>query len=211
MAIILLGLMILPTVSALLPRGPVVYPRYEGTLDPYMKLMLAEHDQDDVFRSLVQFKSWPIYEDIEYAEKIGLKNIATMKVLPAALLEGTKQEFERLSGYPRTYWMEYDGKMELMMEQSLSTINATDAWNSFIQSAREKFPQITGDGVTVAVVDTGIDAGHPDLDYKEKTIINLKHALSTRSRTRIRATVTEPTAQVLSPVTVMLRPEPGLV
>ncbi|MGA1819703.1 MAG: S8 family serine peptidase, partial [Thermoplasmatota archaeon] len=174
MVIILFGLMVLPTVSALLPAGPVEYDRFEGALDPYMKLMIEAHDEEDVFRSLVQFRSWPIDGDIEYAGELGLKHIATMKVLPAALFEGTRKEFESLSGYPRTHWMEYDGKLDLLMEESLSTINATIAWNSFIQSTREKFPQITGDGVTVAVVDTGIDAGHPDLDYQEKTIINLK-------------------------------------
>ncbi|MDP7265592.1 MAG: S8 family serine peptidase, partial [Candidatus Thermoplasmatota archaeon] len=34
--------------------------------------------------------------------------------------------------------------------------------------------QIDGTGVTAVVLDSGIDAGHPDLDYKEKTIMNLK-------------------------------------
>ncbi|MGA1793509.1 MAG: hypothetical protein ACMUHM_06130, partial [Thermoplasmatota archaeon] len=140
-AIIIMGLMLLPAAGALLPDGPVEYSRFDGALDPYMKLMIGEHDKEDVFRSLVQFKSWPVDEDIAYAEAIGLKHIATMKVLPAALLEGSKEEFEALSGYPRTYWMEYDGNLDLLMEESLSTINATIAWNSFIQSTREKFPQ----------------------------------------------------------------------
>jgi serine protease AprX len=170
----IIGLLFIPTVASLVPRGPTIYSRYDGAIDPYLDLMISEHSKEEVFRSLVQFRNWPIDEDIEYAKDIGLKHIATMKVLPAALLEGTKDEFEKLSGYPRTYWMEYDGELELLMEESLSTINATIAWNSWIQSTRDKFPRITGEEVTVAVVDTGIDAGHPDLDFGEKTIINLK-------------------------------------
>jgi hypothetical protein len=33
---------------------------------------------------------------------------------------------------------------------------------------------IDGTGVTVVVLDSGIDAGHPDLDYGTKTLLNLK-------------------------------------
>ncbi|MGA1872225.1 MAG: S8 family serine peptidase [Thermoplasmatota archaeon] len=174
MAVLMMGILLLPSVAALIPESPEIYPRFDDSIDPYMRRMLKDHDEGQVFRSLVQFKSWPLDADIEYAESIGLEHVATMKVLPAVLLEGTSKEFEMLSGYPRTDWMEYDGKMELLMEESLSTINATIAWNSFIRSTRERYPQLTGEGITVAVVDTGIDAGHPDLDYQEKTIINLK-------------------------------------
>ncbi|MGA1866265.1 MAG: S8 family serine peptidase [Thermoplasmatota archaeon] len=174
LTVLLLIVLVFPGTEAFLNRGPDIYPRFDGAMDPYLRKMMVDHGEEEVFRSLVQFKNWPIDDDLAYSEAIGLKHIATMKVLPAALLEGTKDEFEALSGYPRTHWMEYDGKLELLMEESLSTINATIAWNSFIQSARDRFPRITGEGVTVAVVDTGIDAGHPDLDYGDKTIINLK-------------------------------------
>jgi serine protease AprX len=168
------ALLFLPAITAVIPQGPIVYSRFDGAIDPYLELMMEEHKSEDIFTTIVQFKGWPIEEDIRYAESLGLELVGTLKSIPAAYFEGTKSEFEILSGYPRTYWMEYDGELELMMEESLSTINATIAWNSWISSARDKFPRITGEGVTVAVVDTGIDAGHPDLDYEEKTIINLK-------------------------------------
>ncbi|MBN1389640.1 MAG: S8 family serine peptidase [Candidatus Thermoplasmatota archaeon] len=173
-ATLILGILITPTMSAFIPECPATYSRFDGAIDPFLQKMMKEQDGEETFRSLVQFRSWPIEVDIVYAQSIGLKHIATMKALPAVLLEGTSEGFERLSGYPRTYWMEYDGELELLMEESLSTINATIAWNSFIRSTRDRYPEITGEGVTVAVVDTGIDAGHPDLDYGEKTIINLK-------------------------------------
>ena len=113
-AMMIIGLLFIPMVASLIPQGPTIYPRYDGTIDPYLDLMISEHSEEDVFRSLVQFRNWPIDDDIRYSEDIGLDHIATMKVIPAALLEGTKAEFEKLSGYPRTYWMEYDGDLELL-------------------------------------------------------------------------------------------------
>ncbi|MGA1848613.1 MAG: S8 family serine peptidase [Thermoplasmatota archaeon] len=172
-ALVMISILLVPAILALVPRGPELYPGFEGVIDPYLRGILSGGEEDEM-GVLVQFKGHPIDDDIRYAESIGLQLITTMKVLPAALFRGGKEDFERLSGYPRVEWMEYDGGMELMMEESLTTINATVAWNSWIESARDRYPRITGEGITVAVVDTGIDAGHPDLDYEEKTIINIK-------------------------------------
>jgi serine protease AprX len=141
-------------------------------LDPYLRMVL-EGDQEEM-RVLVRFTDWPIEDDIRSAEGLGMEHICSMQVLPAALFNGTSEQITRLSRMHWVEWIEYDGELELLMEQSLLTINATVTWNSWLEGARMAFPQIDGEGVTVAVVDTGIDAGHPDLDYGEKTIINIK-------------------------------------
>ena len=57
---------------------------------------------------------------------------------------------------------------------SLSVVNATKAWDSQVLRFNRSLDNIDGTGVTVCVVDTGIDASHPDMDYGTKTIRNLK-------------------------------------
>jgi hypothetical protein len=60
-----------------------------------------------------------------------------------------------------------------MMENSTAAINATRVWNSIIQDGSSlQYPEIDGRGVTVVVVDSGVDTGHPDI--KGKTIMSLK-------------------------------------
>lgn len=172
-SIIAVSMLLLPAASSIIDMGPLDHGQRPMVLDPYLKKMFL-HSEEESFRVLVQFSSHPIDEDIDYARSLGMEHISSLKVLPAALLQGTEEQVRSLSGHPRVEWMEFDGELELMMERSLSTINATIAWNSWIKSTRDEYPTMDGKGVTVAVVDTGIDAGHPDLDYGEKTIINIK-------------------------------------
>ncbi|WP_052439388.1 S8 family serine peptidase [Streptacidiphilus jiangxiensis] len=57
----------------------------------------------------------------------------------------------RFGGGIDRVWL--DGKVKATLAQSTAQIGAPDAWNA----------GVTGKGVDVAVLDTGIDAGHPDL------------------------------------------------
>lgn len=143
-----------------------------GVLDPYLENML-EKDMGS-YRVMVRFNSWPIDDHIKNAESLGLEHAFSMKVLPIAVFDGSRDEVLALSGYPGVEWMEYDGELELLMEDSLTTINATIAWNTWIGPGESTEERIDGSGITVVVLDTGIDAGHPDLDFGEKTITNLK-------------------------------------
>lgn len=164
-------LLLTQTFSQAAGSGYHLEPR-QGVIDPYLERVLEE--EIGSYRVMVRFMNWPISDDISFAEDIGLTHISTMKVLPIAVFEGTREEVLSLSGYERTVWMEYDGEMELLMEQSLSTINATVAWNSWVEDTGLNIEGVDGKGITVVVLDTGIDADHPDLDFGEKTIINLK-------------------------------------
>jgi serine protease AprX len=146
---------------------------FKDVIDGSLLPLLGRGSSDDV-QVLVRYRSFPIDDDISLAERMGLEHIASMRSIPVVTLRGDPGTIERLSGDPRVAWIEHDDPVELEMEQSLMTINATLAWDTWVVSARREFPQVTGEGITVAVVDTGIDAGHPDLDYGEKTIVNLK-------------------------------------
>ena len=171
---IILIFIILPALNALpdLVREEPVFSDFR--VDPYLRSILLDSSHDDEIRVIARFRDDPIDLDIKWAEDNGLEIVMRFTVLPMAVFDGTAIEVNSLSLYERTIWIEYDGEMELLMEESTTTINATVAWNSWISGARTIFPQATGEGVTVAVVDTGIDAGHPDLDYGTKTITNLK-------------------------------------
>ncbi|MQA96365.1 MAG: S8 family serine peptidase [Streptosporangiales bacterium] len=66
----------------------------------------------------------------------------------------TGERDDRLEGGVRRLWL--DGKVKASLNHSVPQVGAAKAWAA----------GYTGKGVTVAVLDTGIDTGHPDLAGK---------------------------------------------
>jgi len=144
-------------------------------LDSNLEKILDSSDLDGKLEVIIQFKDKVLDRDLDLLEDLNFKIKHQYTVLPAIYAEASKASIIALSEYDRTFWVEYNEPMDLFMEQSLLTVNATHAWDSMVidESGNEISP-IDGTGVTVVVLDTGIDAGHPDLDYGEKTLVNLK-------------------------------------
>jgi subtilisin family serine protease len=96
-------------------------------------------------------------------------------VIPGVHCIGTKAAIDTLSESNRVFWIEYNEQLQYFMHGTTTIINATKVWNSDILShvGRDQ-GRIDGTGITVVVLDSGIDAGHPDMDYGTKTILNLK-------------------------------------
>jgi serine protease AprX len=68
----------------------------------------------------------------------------------------TKEAAERLRQLPGVRYVEKDIAFHASLEKSAPQMGAPVAWNS----------SLTGKGVTVCIVDTGIDGSHPDLKGK---------------------------------------------
>ncbi|MEM4728297.1 MAG: S8 family serine peptidase [Thermoplasmata archaeon] len=144
-------------------------------LDRALAETLALKRPGDEVGVIAQFVGRITSEDREVLSNLGIRVLREYRALPAVYAIGTREAIFLLSQYPRTFWMEHNSRMELLMNGTTTVINATTVWASEIieRGGYTRHP-IDGTGVTVALVDTGCDGGHPDFDYGEKVIINLK-------------------------------------
>ena len=150
-------------------------PRPDNVIDDRLAEILTNKKLDEKVEVIVQFASEIKESDIDILGDYGFEILHKYSNLPAVYMKGSKQAILALANLKHVFWIEYNEPLEFHMDKSLSVVNATRTWNTIVKDehGRER-PAIDGNGVTVVVLDTGIDAGHPDLDYKEKTISNLK-------------------------------------
>jgi subtilisin family serine protease len=90
----------------------------------------------------------------------GTRNVQPLSVIDGAALRVAKGDNtfwravasgDRLLGEVQKVWL--DGKLHLLLDRSVPQIGGPDAWKA----------GYTGKGVKVAVLDSGVDAAHPDL------------------------------------------------
>ncbi|MDP7265817.1 MAG: S8 family serine peptidase [Candidatus Thermoplasmatota archaeon] len=152
--------------------GPIV----RSVINSDLQNLMDDWDDDTEVNILVRFRGDSVLFDEELFENMGFHMTASFHVVPALALEGPASAIANLASLPFVDWIENDTRVELMMEVSLQTINATNVWDTRVmeEGIYHRDDQIDGSGITVVILDTGIDADHPDLDYGEKTIVNLK-------------------------------------
>ncbi len=150
--------------------------------DQLMDFMNDLDPEDDVEIS-AQFRGQITEDDMYILEKHDIEILYQFHAIPAIYGIGTIESILALSSHHNTFWIEHNVEMELLLHETTTVINATTAWTSEVKDGsyvyydlndQSQLSGIDGTGVTVAIVDTGVDGQHPDLDYGEKLIMN-KH------------------------------------
>lgn len=135
-------------------------------IDLLLNNLLEVSSSDTVHTAIVTYDHYPTTSDQLALETLGLDTFL-FNNLPMIAIKGTSLEIEAtflLSGIRSIY---ADKELEYFLDESVSYIEADRVWND------SKLGYL-GEGVTVAVIDSGIDATHPDLLLGEKTIQNVK-------------------------------------
>jgi len=125
---------------------------------------------------IVRFHDTPSGSELSWLGSQGFKVKRTLSTIDAVSIIGPRDAFDALSTRKSIAYIENNDPVISDMEMGTNVINATQVWASLRDTPLGLLGPIDGSGVTVAVVDTGIDAGHPDLDYGSKTIVNVYDA-----------------------------------
>ncbi|MBI4729222.1 MAG: S8 family serine peptidase [Acidobacteria bacterium] len=101
---------------------------------------------------VVTFDGAPTSDDLDMLSGVGLA-VHGFRHVPAAAVVALPTQVRLLASLPGVRGVYANERMRTMLRQSTRTISADAAWDL----------GVTGEGVGVAIIDTGIDGTHPDL------------------------------------------------
>jgi serine protease AprX len=147
----------LPTVSAA-PK----------TVDQLLSQALQSGGPLEPVQAIVTFSSKPSLFDLAALSGTGVQ-VSAFKQLPMVAIQGTRAQVSAVTSLSLTKIVSIYLNRELtyFLADSTRVIGATEVWNTL---------GVTGAGVTVAVLDSGIDAMHADLTSGTKVVQNVKVA-----------------------------------
>ena len=136
-----------------------------ATLDPLLQQAVATAASGDSLTVVAVFDRQPTALDLAAARATGAEVVPYTR-LPMAAVQATVAQVTALASvaHLRSLWLSHP--LEAALHESVSLIQADKVWAAPIG--------VTGRGVGVAVLDSGIDGTHPDLHYPEHTKQNVK-------------------------------------
>ncbi len=120
--------------------------------------------------AILTFYQAPGEAQFEALRQHGITGGIHFRHLPVVAVAVSGAQLEVLHGLPGIRSVALDRPLEMYLKESAPQTGATEVWNEL---------GYTGKGVTVAILDTGIDGLHPDLKFGEKTVQNVKIGLGT--------------------------------
>ncbi len=128
----------------------------------------AQSEPNKLVRVIVQFANLGVKSD-ELAHSIGAERVEDFKVIPAAVLNVTQSAAVRLAQNPDVRYVTIDGPTrkhgvedDRVDSSALQTLYPFDVEAPAVWSGAVGGIPATGNGITVAVVDTGLDKNHAD-------------------------------------------------
>jgi len=145
-----------------LPGTGALLARTAAWIDPLLRTALP----GSPLRAVLTFEHYPTASELLAIRAVGVQ-ARPFRALPMVAVSGTSLQINRLPALPGLRSIHLDRRLRYFLDESVPLIGAPRAWGEL---------GVTGRGVTVAVIDSGIDALHRDLPYGSKVIQNVKLA-----------------------------------
>lgn len=136
-----------------------------ATLDPVLRATLATAAPTAEVEVAVVLDRAPTAAIVDLLRSTGAAAVP-LRRLPMAIVRATPAQLRAVAllAPVRSVWGNHD--LELALHESVPQIQADAVWAPPLG--------FTGEGVAVAVLDSGIDGNHPDLAFGTKTVQNVK-------------------------------------
>lgn len=155
----------------------------ESVMHPNIIRVMNSNDNNTEIGFIVQYRPHLTEEHLATAEGIGIEIISVFEFIDGFYGKADSEQIKFLSRQKDVSWIEHNSQMEYHMQDTTRVINAVEAWRTVIideneQIVEDQFHQhdyIDGTGVAAVIIDTGIDAGHPDFDYDKGKTLSYKY------------------------------------
>ncbi len=132
-----------------------------AVVDSRLATALDSSGATDLLRVVVTFDAQPD-QTLLSVVSAGVTKLQPLSQLPMALVSGTPDQIRALQTLDSVRSLYLDRQLEYFLHESVPLIGADRAWSDL---------GVTGSGVGVAVLDSGVDATHPDLEFGAKVTL----------------------------------------
>jgi serine protease AprX len=147
-----------PGIAPPAPRGSTI------EIDPTLRRVLGTAAPGQRVEAVLTFNQYPNAIVLQTVRATGVQ-VLSFRRLPMLGVRGTPAQIRSLFGLPGVRSIYYNRRLEYFLSQSVPLVGADRVWTEL---------GFTGRGVGIAIIDSGIDATHPDLPFGQKVIQNVK-------------------------------------